>query len=239
MGEKLYGFSCGHDTWKLQENLPVFQVSQKCSHLFIKDFHENVTNWNSLENFWNNRKYICVSFLFSSALSSRFNLNQELGSLFPCQPSRTSEHAVWKLLSSSKDTDEQCCMLWVCSEQFLLLCLAQYIHHVQHQHYLQHWTSLVKDKQIKRNRRQRMKLDTCLSSQDPEWPYYIWIFSIFCASLPAMHTLICWHISYSNSKPIDYFAKMLEYNRRSSCHKSKTKEVFLCEERCKVAVICN
>lgn len=153
MGEKLYGFSCGHDTWKLQENLPVFQVSQKCSHLFIKDFHENVTNWNSLENFWNNRKYICVSFLFSSALSSRFNLNQELGSLFPCQPSRTSEHAVWKLLSSSKDTDEQCCMLWVCSEQFLLLCLAQYIHHVQHQHYLQHWISLVKDKQIKRNRR--------------------------------------------------------------------------------------
>lgn len=153
MGEKLYGFSCGHDTWKLQENLPVFQVSQKCSHLFIKDFHENVTNWNSLENFWNNRKYICVSFLFSSALSSRFNLNQELGSLFPCQPSRTSEHAVWTLLSSSKDTDEQCCMLWVCSEQFLLLCLAQYIHHVQHQHYLQHWISLVKDKQIKRNRR--------------------------------------------------------------------------------------
>lgn len=189
------------------------------------------------EKVWYNRKMCVFAIFLSIIIQIQFKTSAE--KVFPCQPSRTSEHAVWTLLSSSKDTDEQCCLLWVCSEQFLLLCLAQYIHHVQHQHYLQHWISLVKDKQIKRNRRQRMKLDTCLSSQDPEWPYYIWIFSIFCASLPAMHTLICWHISYSNSKPIDYFAKMLEYNRRSSCHKSKTKEVFLCEKGCKVAVICN
>lgn len=106
---------------------------------------------------------------------------------FPYQPSRTSEHAVWKLLSSSKETDEQCCLLWVCSEQFLLLCLAQYIHHVQHQHYLQHWISLVKDKQIKRNRRQRMKLHTCLSSQDPEWPYYMNLFHFMCITPSDAH----------------------------------------------------
>lgn len=177
-------------------------------------------NWklkHGWEKVWHNRKmYMCVFAIFLSIIIQIQFKSAEKA--FPGQPSRTSEHAVWKLLSSSKDTDEQCCLLWVCSEQFLLLWLTQYIHHVQHQHYLQHWICLVKDKQIKRNGRQRMNSHTCPSSQDPEWPYYIWIFAIFCASFPA----ICWHIdSFKLKIELGQRIDSSEYNKRSSCHKSQ------------------
>lgn len=168
--------------------------------LFINDLHENVTNLNtnSLEKVWNNRKiYMCVFAIFLSIII-QIQFKQSAEKPFPYQPSRTSEHAVWKLLSSSKDTDEQCCLLWVCSEQFLLLCLAQYIHHVQHQHYLQHWISLVKDKQIKRNRRQRMKLHMSEFSG----PWMTLLYESFPFSVHRAPTLICWHKLFK-LKPID------------------------------------